>query len=326
MPSFYRSAMALCVATCALTGLPGGPAHAAGEPGYADLQPLFQARCTVCHSGGSPAAGLALDSLEGIRRGSARGPVVVPGQPARSELIKRLTGQSQPRMPLTGPPWVEPADVDRIGRWITAGLPAGGAAVAGSKPAGHSTATAPTSPAAVPPPPPPATTAPGQPVTWQHVAPILATRCMHCHAPQGRMGPAPEGYLLTSHQATVSASDRVRVVPGRPEASELLRRVRGHATPRMPLDGPPWLDDSQTALIARWIADGARDADGRPTPVPAGARIRLRGVMSADGSLDGLALPAGGRRDKLPSPGDAMELRGHLRADGSIEVERLRRR
>lgn len=166
----------------------------------------------------------------------------------------------------------------------------------------------------------------GEPVTWQQVVPILAARCMSCHAPQGRMGPAPEGYVLTSHQAAVSATDRVRVVPGRPEASELLRRVRGHATPRMPFDGPPWLDDGQTALIARWIADGARDADGRPTPVPAGARIRLRGVMSADGSLDGLALPAGGRRDKLPSPGEAMELRGHLRADGSIEVERLRRR
>ncbi len=307
-PCGHRHSAALAAVAGLALSL-AGPARPAEPTTYVDLAPLFQARCTACHAGAGPAAGLALDSLDGIRRGSHRGPVVTPGDPARSALVRRLNGQSEPRMPLTGPPWVAASDIARVERWIADGLPSG-AALPDRPPAA----------------PPSAVPVPGQPVTWQHVAPILATRCMHCHAPQGRLGPPPEGYSLTSHQAAVSADDRARVVPGRPEASELLRRVRGHAQPRMPLDGPPWLDAWQVQLLARWVADGARDAEGRPTPVPVGARVRLRGVVSPDGSLDGLPLPVGGRRDKLPQPGDPMELRGRLAADGSIEVERLRRR
>jgi hypothetical protein len=139
------------------------------------------------------------------------------------------------------------------------------------------------------------------------------------------MGPAPEGYVLNSYEAAVSANDRVRIVPGRPEASEVLRRIRGHARPRMPFDGPPWLEEEQIRLIERWITDGARDSSGRPATIRGGARIRLRGVMSPDGTLDGLALPSGGWRDKLPRPGEEMELRGWLLPDGRIDVERLRR-
>jgi hypothetical protein len=133
-------------------------ARAADAPSYAELQPVFLQRCVLCHSGASAAAGLELDTLEGLRKGATRGPVVVPGQPAHSELIKRLKGQSLPRMPLTGPPWVDDGDIARIERWIAAGLPAG----APVKPAAASVAA-----------PPP----PGQAVTWAHVAPIFATRC-----------------------------------------------------------------------------------------------------------------------------------------------------
>lgn len=282
-------------------------ARAADAPSYAELQPIFQRHCVICHSGASAAAGLALDTLEGLGKGATRGAVVVPGQPAHSELIKRLKGQSLPRMPLTGPPWVDDGDIARIERWIAAGLPAG----APVKPAA--------APVAAPPPP-------GQAVTWAHVAPIFATRCARCHSPQGQMGPAPEGYVLNSYEAAVSANDRVRIVPGRPEASEVRRRIRGHARPRMPFDGPPWLEEEQIRLIERWISDGARDSSGRPATIGAGARIRLRGVMSSDGSLDGLDLPDGGRRDRLPRPGEEMELRGWLLPDGRIDIERLRRR
>jgi mono/diheme cytochrome c family protein len=291
----------------AAVALVGSTVQAAEPPTWAELQPLLQQRCVVCHSGANAAAGLSLDTLAGLQKGSARGPVVAGGQPANSELVKRLKGISLPRMPLTGPPWVDDADIGRIERWIAAGLPAG-AAVA---------------PAAAVAPPRPAA---GQPPTWAHVAPILATRCAKCHSPQGLMGPAPEGYVLNSYEAAVSANDRARIVPGRPEASELVRRIKGHASPRMPFDGPPYLSDEQVRLIEDWVREGARDATGKPAPIRAGARIRLRGVMSADGTLDGLQLPGGGRRDRLPRPGDEMELRAWLMPDGSLDVDRLRRR
>lgn len=282
-------------------------AQAVEPPTYADLQPLFQQRCVLCHSGSGAAAGLALDTLAGLTKGSTRGPVVVSGQPGASELVKRVKGISLPRMPLTGPPWVDDADIARIERWIAAGLPAGAA-------------VAPAAPLAA------ARPAPGQATTWAHVAPIFATRCAKCHSPQGQMGPPPEGYVLNSYEATVSANDRVRVVPGRPEASELARRIKGHASPRMPFDGPPWLAADEIRLIDDWIRQGARDATGKPAPIRGGARLRLRGVMSADGTLDGLVLPAGGRRDKQPGPGDEVELRAWLMPDGSLDVDRLRRR
>jgi hypothetical protein len=109
----------------------------------------------------------------------------------------------------------------------------------------------------------------------------------------------PEGYRLDSLQATLDPSDRVRVVPGNPSASELLRRIRGESRPRMPFDGPPYLDDAQIRLVEQWIAQGARDAQGKPSPVPAGARVRFRG---------------------------AEEIRGVVQPDGSIRVTRQRRR
>lgn len=167
-----------------------------------------------------------------------------------------------------------------------------------------------------------------QPVTYAEIAPILASRCAKCHAPQGLMGPPPEGLILTSYAETLASAERARVVPGAAEASELLRRIRGQARPRMPYDGPPWLDEAEIALIAAWIDQGARDAQGRPAASPNGARLRLHGTLGANWTLDGLPLrvTSGTRIDKNPRPGDYVQVRGHWSADGTVEVERLRRR
>jgi hypothetical protein len=163
---------------------------------------------------------------------------------------------------------------------------------------------------------------------WNDVAPILVGRCAKCHVNGGLLGPAPEGYQLISHADTLSATDRARVVPGYPAASELLRRVKGQSQPRMPFDGPPWLSAEEIDLLERWVANGARDANGQPQPVPVGARVRLQGRLDADGRVDGLPLAAGGRMrvDKAPRPGDSVEVRGSLDANGQVLVERLRRR
>jgi uncharacterized membrane protein len=81
--------------------------------------------CTVCHGGPEPRAGLSLESYASLMKGSKRGPVVIPGDPAKSELIRRVTGQSEPRMPYTGPPWLTDEEVQMIERWIAAGAPSG---------------------------------------------------------------------------------------------------------------------------------------------------------------------------------------------------------
>jgi mono/diheme cytochrome c family protein len=244
---------------------------------YSDVSAILNAHCIVCHQGEAAPLGLRLDSHAALMRGSSRGPVVRPGNVAGSELIRRVRGESQPRMPLTGPPWLSDAQIATLEQWVAAGAPAG----------------EPASPAAQ------KTRKPGGPVTYADVAPILVGRCAKCHSANGLMGKPPEGYRLDSFQATLDASDRVRVVPGNPAASELVRRIRGESRPRMPFDGPPYLSDGEIRLVEQWIGQGARDAEGRPSPIPIGARVRFRG---------------------------AEEVRGVVQPDGNISITRVRGR
>lgn len=86
------------------------------------------------------------------------------------------------------------------------------------------------------------------------IAPIFQERCVKCHAGSG----APRGLHLDTYENVMKGSEfRPVVVPGDPEASELVRRIRGDSTPRMPFDGPPFLSDEQINTIIEWIKEGA---------------------------------------------------------------------
>ncbi len=98
------------------TATPGGPATVSYRR---DIQPLFDAYCVACHGG---QAGLWLTSYEHLMAGSRHGPVVIPGDPEASELVRRLTGASQPAMPLGGPP-LPPDRIELVRRWIAEGAP-----------------------------------------------------------------------------------------------------------------------------------------------------------------------------------------------------------
>ncbi|MEW6488736.1 MAG: DUF5666 domain-containing protein [Thermodesulfobacteriota bacterium] len=162
-----------------------------------------------------------------------------------------------------------------------------------------------------------------QEVTYADLAPVFALRCAGCHAGDR----APEGYRLTSYAEVISPVDRVRVVPGSPLASELVRRVRGQARPRMPLRGP-YLGPEDEGRIAEWIGQGARSAEGNPAALPVGARLRLHGTLGPGWALDGLPLAVTGstRIDDAPRPGDYVEVRGRLAGGGEVAAERIRRR
>lgn len=286
-------------------------AHAQTQITYADVAPIIAARCVMCHSGPTPPAGLSLESFDAVLKGGSKGEVVKPGAPAESELMRRIRGTSQPRMPMTGPPFLSDREMATFEGWIAGGLERGTAAAGGP-------------PAATPPP----RRVPGAQVTYLDVAPILAKRCAKCHADNGLMGSPPEGYRLTSYAATLTTTDRARVVPGNPVASELLRRVRGQARPRMPFNGPPYLDQEETRLIEDWIAQGARDARGTAAVVPVGAEVRLHGTLDSDARLDGLSLVFGPRTriDRNLATGSYVEVRGKLDESGKVNVERMRSR
>lgn len=85
-----------------------------------EVEPLFQTRCRVCHTGEQAQGGLRLESREALLKGGASGAGVVPGTSAESLLVHRITGEQGQRMPPTGPP-LTPAQIAVIRNWIDQG-------------------------------------------------------------------------------------------------------------------------------------------------------------------------------------------------------------
>lgn len=92
------------------------------EPGWADVGAIFEVRCVNCHSELGAAKGLRLDSYAAAIAGSEDGPVLLAGNVSESELVRRVRGESTPRMPFLSVP-LPPEEIDLIVRWIEAGLP-----------------------------------------------------------------------------------------------------------------------------------------------------------------------------------------------------------
>lgn len=274
---------------------------------FSQVGTLFLERCVMCHAGKDAPLGLRLDTLDGVLKGSENGPVVVAGE-AASPLLQRLRGEAEPQMPLDGPPFLDPGQIAMVEAWILAGMPAGDVALA----------------------PVPARNrpAPGEPVMWSDVEPIFMKGCIKCHSDNGKLEAPPEGLRLDSLANVLKGGERLAVLPGNPEMSEIWRRITGLSDPRMPFDGPPWLPEDDIRLIRDWIAQGAPDAEGQPAPIPVGAQVRLRGTLTAEAEIDGAGFLIDGntRVDDRPGIGDEAEMRGTVQADGTVRADRFRDR
>ena len=285
----------------------------AAAESWEKVNAVLQERCVMCHSGDGPPLGLKLDSHADAMKGSENGPVIFPGDPDKSPLMHRLLGTAEPRMPLNGPPYLDDDVIAMIAAWIKSG--AKGEA---------STAAAPTS---EPPAKPADPRADGR-VTYSEVAPVFGKHCVECHSANSKLGAPPQGLKLGSRDEIVRGGDRIVLIPGNAQASEIIRRVEGLSKPRMPMDGPPWLSGAEIALLRDWIEGGAMDDEGNRALVPAGRSVRLRGVMTAENEIDGASFqltPATELKDSPPVGGPA-ELRGVIAPDGGLIAERLRGR
>lgn len=90
---------------------------------------------------------------------------------------------------------------------------------------------------------------------FHDIRPILETRCFDCHRGTKVQG----GLRLDSRAAAVKGGESYgpAIVPGEPDKSALLARVRSHDPDEMmPPKGEP-LTREQTDLIERWIREGA---------------------------------------------------------------------
>ena len=87
------------------------------------VQPIFQAKCVLCHNAEKFKGSLRLDSYANLMRGGKDGPVIQPGDAGKSELFRRvkLPPGSKDAMPAEGKPPLTSAETKVIEVWISAG-------------------------------------------------------------------------------------------------------------------------------------------------------------------------------------------------------------
>src|ERR1700712_133602 len=98
-----RLFLALCAASCAV---PVRAADPVAKPTAAQLEyfetkvrPVLADHCYSCHGTKKQEAGLRLDTGTGIAKGADDGKVIVPGDPAKSRLIKSVRREHELPMP-----------------------------------------------------------------------------------------------------------------------------------------------------------------------------------------------------------------------------------
>jgi WD40 repeat protein len=150
---------------------------------------------------------------------------------------------------------------------------------------------------------------------YKDVRPVFVTNCQGCHQPAKAMG----GYVMTSYDDLLKKGDseKVPVVPGKPDQSHLVAQVTPvDGKSEMPR-GKDALTDYQIRLVRKWIEQGARDDTPPATKTVVDAQhppvYELPPVVSALAySPDGSLLAVSGYHEVLLH-----------KADGSAVVARL---
>ena len=219
------------------------------------IRPLLADHCYDCHSTkGKQSGGLRLDDREALLKGGKDGAVVVPGDPENSMLMQRVLEKDdiKRRMPKGEDDPLSPEEIADLRAWIkqgvfwpeeksefTPGPPEPSATKATARVAAY---------------PRPAT--PEQLAYFdKKVRPIFVNRCYNCHSDAFKEA----GGLRVDFGASffAGAKDGPVVVPGRPEKSLLIEKVREvDPKKRMPQESPA-LPEDEIATLEAWIKDGA---------------------------------------------------------------------
>ncbi len=124
-----------------------------------------------------------------------------------------------------------------------------------------------------------------------HIRPILSNQCFACHGPDEKHRDA-DLRLDTREGALADLGGYAAVVPGKPDDSELIKRIISHDPDEVmppPKSKKPPLGEREVALLRRWIEQGAEyeghwaflpltkatPPDGEENPIDAFIRARL---------------------------------------------------
>ncbi len=114
----------LCLASgCVLPVVTAGPKPSPGQVEFFErrVRPVLADHCFQCHGEKKQMAGLRLDTADGFRKGSDEGPVVVPGDPAKSPMVRAVRREGDRPMPPKHP--LQAEAVAALTEWVKAGAP-----------------------------------------------------------------------------------------------------------------------------------------------------------------------------------------------------------
>ncbi len=117
MNSLNRLTLSGIILLAVTAGVP-----AQSPPSYArQVKPFLARYCLECHAGDEAKGDLNLETYQGLRAGGKSGPVVVPGKPDESRLVRLAEGKDKPVMPPKKAKQPRPDEVAVLRAWVAAG-------------------------------------------------------------------------------------------------------------------------------------------------------------------------------------------------------------
>ncbi|QDT26337.1 Planctomycete cytochrome C [Gimesia panareensis] len=197
-PTFYRSDISLGLMFLLVALIPGqSPAAEPAAPVFYEdnVKAILEAKCTRCHNSEKKQAGLDLSSPRSMLKGSESGRILQAGDADASLLFQMIDADE---MPPEEKDRLTPTERESLRSWIQAGT--------------HFRKAVKTAPA----------------VTQHDIIPLLHLRCVACHG--GRRQEA--GLDLRTKQSILKGGKSgPAVVPGDPESSLLIRRIKSAEMP-----------------------------------------------------------------------------------------------
>jgi hypothetical protein len=129
----------------------------------------------------------------------------------------------------------------------------------------------------------------GGPDFSRDVRPILSQHCFKCHGPDDAAREAKLRLDLAGSATKQAESGKTPIVPGRPEASELIRRIFSNDASEMmppPAANKP-LSDDERRILREWVVAGAEYkphwafVPPKQVPPPAERGVRARNPVDA---------------------------------------------
>ncbi len=215
-----------------------------------DIAPWMVEQCSRCHIN-ADRGGFSLATFTALMKGSKGGVVLFPGDPVASRLVETIETGDMPRNGNR----VSPENLAKLKQWVKEGAKFDGpsqdapiASLVTGKPAPAGTPTKPE---------PTKVNAPTGKETVsfvRDVAPILMENCNGCHYAATQVRGGLQFNMFT--QILKGGDSGAIVLPGKPDESLIIRKLRGQEGARMPM-GRPELPEAQIQLVATWIKEGA---------------------------------------------------------------------